>query len=159
MSPLHTWLSAPGFLGTGAARGSDLLVLGLVLLIMTVSLGLHAARQGYFRRHAMLMGTASSVLILVVLLFTSWTHAGGAREGRALPTGLLPLHLTLAGLGLLVLLPTAGLGLWALGYRSGRPWFAGAPALHRRAGFLTAILLTTCAGTGLLVYAWKYLGR
>lgn len=159
MKPLHTWLSAPGFLGTGAARGSDLLVLGLLLLILTVSLGLHAARQGHFRRHAGLMAAASIVLLTVVGLFTSWTHAGGAREGRPLPTGLLPLHLTLAGLGLLVLMPTAGLGIWALGYRTGRPWKATAPTLHRRAGFLTAALLTTCAGTGLLVYAWKYLGR
>ncbi|HJV91624.1 MAG TPA: DUF420 domain-containing protein [Holophagaceae bacterium] len=159
MTPLHTWLSAPGFLGTGAARGSDLLLLGLVALVVLVGLGLRAARRGLYRRHALFMGSASLILPLVVVIFTGWTKAGGPRGGRPVLPDLLGVHLMLATLGLAVMPVAVGLGLAALRYREGRSRGAAWPRRHRLAGYAVATLLGTTAITGILVYGWRYLIR
>ncbi len=115
MNPLHHWLSQPGFFRTGAARGSDLLLLGLLVLITLVALGLQAARRGQFRRHAGFMGSAALILPIVVVIFTGWTRAGGPRGGRPISADLMGLHLFLASLGLAVVPVAVGLGLVALG--------------------------------------------
>ncbi len=157
MKPLHTWLSAPGFLGTGAARGSDLLVVGLLALVLLVVLGLLAVRKGHLRRHALCMGSATVLLVAVVVLFTSWTRAGGPRGGRPVGGDLMGLHLALALLGVGLLPFTVGLGFPSLAYREGRSAGAAWPRRHRRLGLITAALLSATAATGLLVYAWRYL--
>ena len=159
MSPLHHWLSEPGFWGSGAARGSDLLLVGLLALITLVGLGLRAARRGQFRRHAAFMGSASMILPLVVVIFTGWTKAGGPRGGRPTAPDLMGLHLSLATLGLTVMPLAVGLGLAALGYREGRGRNARWPRRHRIVGYLVATLLGATALTGILVYVWRYLIR
>lgn len=158
MNPLHRWLSEPGFLGTGAARGSDLLLLGLLLLVALVAMGLRAARRGLFRRHAACMGGATFILLLVVTLFTGWTRAGGLRGGQTVARDLMGIHLVLATMGLALLPITAGLGLAALATREARSRALAWPRRHRRLGYGTALLLAATALTGVLVYGWRYLG-
>lgn len=157
MNPLHRWLSEPGFLLTGAARGSDLLLLGLLVLGILVTLGLRAARAGLHRRHAAFMGGATLILLLVVTLFTGWTRAGGARGGRPVAGDLMALHLTLATAGVALLPFTAILGLAALAYREGRSRAARWPPRHRALGLGAALLLGATALTGILVYVLRYL--
>lgn len=159
MNPLHRWLSEPGFLHTGAARGSDLLLLGLLLLVLLVGLGLRAARRGQHRRHALCMGGATLILLLVVGLFTGWTRAGGVRGGRPVASDLMGLHLGLATAGVALLPPAAALGLAALAYREGRSRGARWPRRHRLMGIGVATLLGATAVTGVLVYALRYLVR
>ena len=156
MNPLHRWLSEPGFLGTGAARGSDLLLLGLLLLAALVAVGLHAARRGFLRRHALCMGGATLILLLVVTVFTGWTRAGGLRGGRPVARDLMGLHLALATGGLVLLPVTVSLGGIALAARRGRIRALAWPRRHRALGYGTALLLGATALTGILVYALRY---
>lgn len=157
MNPLHHWLSEPGFFRTGAARGSDLLLVGLLALITLVALGLQAARRGQFRRHAGFMGSASLILPIVVVIFTGWTKAGGPRGGRPVSPDLMGTHLTLASLGLAVVPVAVGLGMAALRFREGRGRNARWPRRHRLVGYGVATLLGATGLTGILVYVWRYL--
>ncbi len=157
MTPLHPWLSEPGFFGTGAARGSDLLLVGLLVLAALVGLGLREARRGHFRRHAACMGGASLILPLVVWIFTGWTKAGGPRGGRPTAPDLMGVHLTLATLGLAIMPLAVALGVAALRFREGRHRDARWPRWHRAVGYGVATLLGATALTGILVYVWRYL--
>lgn len=161
------WLSSPGFLGTGAPRFSDIVVIALLLVLAGFILGLRAAGRGEYRTHARWMGTTYLVLAAVVSLFVTWTRLApqplsprllASALRRAIYSGLMPTHIGISLMGLALGLASVPLGRLALSQRAAARNLAprwGRP--HRVVGVLAFSLLALTSLMGLGIYALRYL--